>query len=314
MFGGCRTYYNMTEILEEDQTAPASALRKAKECSVRSRAIYAVKIAFILLLLILIYYPIFVWMWQRWFATDSYYSHGPLIPVVSIALIWLRRQKLANASVTSSKLGLGLLVAGLILHIASASARVYFSSAYSFLIVLLGLILYSFGREVTRVIFFPLCFLIFMIPAPMAVVSASALKMKLFTAHISVSIIQLFGTPAVREGSMVHMPNTSTVVGDPCSGLRSLISLTALGVLYAYIVKASYPRKAVLLLSSIPIAVIANMIRTVAVLLIANSYGNEIITDGVLHKGFGLMVFVIAFAGLFLAGRLLGCRIPQKDT
>jgi exosortase/archaeosortase family protein len=93
-----------------------------------------------------------------------------------------------------------------------------------------------------------------------------------------------------------------------------LISLSALGILFAYIVRASYPRKIVLFLLSIPIALLANMIRTTATILIANVYGNKIVTDGLLHTAFGLMVFVIAFAFLFLAGRLLKCQISQNDT
>ncbi len=303
----------MAEILGEKPTASTPNLDKANENSTRLRILLGIKLGFILLLLGFIYHPVFIWMWQRWFAANSYYAHGPLIPIISGVLIWLKRQKLANTSVMSSKLGLGLLIAGLLLHAVSGFARVYFSSAYSLFIVLLGLVLYLFGREITRVILFPLCFLVFMIPAPMAVVASTTLKMKLFTARISVLIIQFFGVSAVREGSMVYMPNTSIVVGDPCSGLRSLISLSALGLLYAYMAKASYSRKALLFLASIPAAIIANTIRTTATLLIANSYGERIVTDGFLHEGFGLMVFIIAFVGLFLAGKLLGCQISQKD-
>jgi exosortase len=312
----------MAETLEEGSTESRSFVEKVKQLTLRHPTerlkflISGAKISLILLLLGFIYHPTFIWMWGRWFAADSYYAHGPLIPIVSVVLIWLklkRLRKLVTAQVVSSKLGLGFLLVGLLLHIASASTRVYFSSAYSLLFVLIGLVLYFFGKEATRIILFPLCFLLLMVPAPMAVIAASTLKMKLFVAHISVSIIQFSGVSAVREGSMVYMPNTSIVVGDPCSGLRSLISLSALGILYAYIVRASYLKKVSLFLISIPVAIIANMIRTTAILFIANSYGNKIVTDGFLHEGFGLMVFVIAFAGLFLAGRLLGCRISQGD-
>jgi exosortase len=153
-----------------------------------------------------------------------------------------------------------------------------------------------------------------MIPAPTAAIATTTLKMKLFVARIAVSIVQMFGIPALREGSMVHMPNTSLVVGDPCSGLRSLIALSALGIIYAYIVKSSYSKKVALFLISMPLAIIANIIRTTATLFIANSYGNEIVTDGFLHEGFGLMVFVIAFIGLFATGKVLGCQISTKDT
>ena len=272
------------------------------------------RIILLVALLGVIYYPVFVWMWQRWFAADSYYAHGPLIPVVTAVLIWLRRKDLPQVQLQSSKLGLAILIAGLLLHIASAFTRIYFTSAYSIFIVLLGLSLYFFGRQFTQIILFPLCFLLFMFPAPVALIEGTTLRMKLFIAQSSVYIIQLLGIPALRDGSTVYMQSTSVVVGDPCSGLRSLISLSALSILYAYIVKSSYLRKTALFISSIPIAIIANMIRTIATLLIANAYGNDIITNKYLHEGFGLMVFIIAFAGLFLVGRLLGCKIAQKDS
>lgn len=303
----------MTKTQEGVTEKPDLVLVESRENPIRSKITPGIKASFIALLLGVTYYPIILWMWQRWFAASSYYGHGPLIPIVSLALIWIKRRELANTKVDSSKLGLGFLIAGLLLHIVSASARVYFSSGYSLFLVLLGLVLYLFGRRFTRAIGFPLFFLLFMIPAPMAVIAASTLKMKLFAAHISVSIIQLLGVSAVREGSVVYMSNTSIIVGDPCSGLRSLISMSALGILVAYMVKASYPRKTILFLMSIPMAIIANIIRTAATLLISNSYGNRIVEDGFLHTCFGLMVFLIAFVGLFLIGRLLGCKFPQRD-
>lgn len=273
-----------------------------------------IKISLITLPLAIIYYPVFIWMWQRWFAADSYYTHGPLIPVVSAVLIWLKRKTLSEVQIRSSNLGLGILIFGLLVYIFSSFTRIYFTSAYSLFIVLLGLSLYFFGKQFTRVIIFPLCFLLFMFPAPVAFIEATTLKMKLLVAQISVFTIQFLGVPALREGSTVYMQNTSVVVGDPCSGLRSLISLSALSILFAYIVKSSYIRKTVLFLASAPIAIIANIIRTTATLLIANFYGNAIIENKYIHEGFGLMVFVIALVSLFLTGKLLGCRLVIKES
>jgi exosortase len=153
-----------------------------------------------------------------------------------------------------------------------------------------------------------------MAPAPMQFIAATTLQMKLFAAHIAAIVVQFLGIPLVREGSVVHLSNEMIVIGDPCSGLRSLISLTALGMLYAYLAKGSYPKRIALFLSSIPIAIIANIIRVIGVIVVANFYGNRIVTDGLLHEGFGLSVFAIALAGLILAGRTLGCQIFRKDT
>jgi exosortase len=268
----------------------------------------------IAILLGIIYFPILIWMWQRWFAADSYYGHAPLIPIVSGVLIWLKRKELAQIKLQSSKKGLILIIVGILICIFSAFTRIYFSSAYSLLIIIFGIVLYFFGKKFTYIIIFPLLFLIFIFPAPLAVIESTTLKMKLFVTQISFMIIQFLGVSAVREGSTVFMQNTSVVVGDPCSGLRSVISLSALSILYTYIVRSSYTKKAILFLSSIPIAILANLIRTTLTLLIANSYGNEIIENKYLHEGFGLMVFIIALFALLLLGKVLGCRILPKDS
>ena len=293
-------------------SAPAQEWTKKRY--VNAKLIIGAKIGFIVLLLAAIYYPTASWMGIRWFKADSYYSHGPLIPLVSGVLLWLKRRELAETRISSSRLGLFILSAGLLLHILSALMLIQSISAFSLPIVIIGLVLYLFGWEVTRVVLFPLGFLFFMAPAPMQLVAATTLKMKLFAAHIATIAVQLLDIPLVREGSTVHLSNTTLVVGDPCSGLRSLISLTALGVLYAYFAKTSYPKRIALVLASIPIAIIANIIRVIGVIVVANFYGNRIVTDGLLHDAFGFSVFVIALAGLILVGRILGCQMFKKDT
>ena len=264
-------------------------------------------------LLVVIYYPTFIWIWDRWFATDSYYSHGLLIPIVSVVLIWLKRKELTRTSVSSSRLGLIFLGMGLFLHIASAFTRVHFTSGFSLIFVLLGLILYLFGKAFTRVVLFPILFLFLMVPAPMQVIAMTTLKMKLFVAEISTHIVPLFGITTLREGSTVYMPTTSIVIADQCSGLRSLISLSALIILYVYLAKASYIRKTALVILSVPIAIIANVVRIIAVLFVANSYGAEVVTAGMLDKVFGFLVFVVALVGLVIAGKLLKCQFGVSD-
>jgi exosortase len=304
----------MIDTQNEKVITPVSVIDKPIENSIKRIITISIKTGFVIVLLGFIYYPVAIWMWERWFAADSYFGHGLFIPIVSLVLIWFKRQELLKARIINTKSGFWLLIFGIFLYIASSYTRIYFTSAYSLIIVITGIILYLFGKEVTRIIIFPLFFTLFMIPAPMSLIATSTLRMKLLAAHISVLIVQILGIPVLREGSSVYMSNTSVVVGDPCSGLKSLISLSALAVLYLYIIKASYFKKFIIFLISIPIAIIANIIRTTATILIANHYGNEIIENDFLHKGFGLMVFIIAFMGLFLVGRILGCQVSQRDT
>lgn len=292
----------------------ASTKESAKKCYVSANVVIGVKIGFIALLLAVIYYPTVGWMWTRWFGGDSYYSHGPLIPLVSGALLWLKRRELAATQISSSKLGLFILSAGLLFHLLSALMFIQSISGFSLPIVIIGLVLYLFGWEFARITLFPLGFLFFIAPAPMQFIAIITFKMKLFASHLAAIAVQLLGIPLVREGSIVHLSNTTIVIGDPCSGLRSLISLTALGILYAYLAKTSYSKRIALVLASIPIAIIANIVRVIGVIVVANFYGDRIVTDGLVHEAFGFSVFVIALAGLILTGRLLGCQIFKRDT
>ena len=114
----------VSDTLEDEPMESTSATEGIGEYPIRLKLIFAAKTSLIILILGFIYYPTFIWMWQRWFAADSYYAHGPLIPVVSGVLIWLRRRELAKTPVMSSKLGLGILLAGLLLHVASAVTRI----------------------------------------------------------------------------------------------------------------------------------------------------------------------------------------------
>lgn len=271
-----------------------------------------VKLTIIIALFILIYWPTFLWMKARFLETDSYYSHGFLVPLVFLFLIWTKREELKKSKIAPLTLGLFLLIPALLLHLIAYRWGINFISGFSFIIALFGLLLYLFGRDVTRHLTFALCFLVFMMPLPQVMIIHISFKMKIFAAQVATSIIKLFNIPSVRTGSIVQLPNTSLTIGDPCSGLRSLISLTALGALYAYLAKISKIRKIILFLFSIPLALFANAIRIVLLLIVAFIYGSEVAT-GKFHDFSGFLLFVIALIGLIIAGRILSWE-KEKPT
>ncbi len=263
-----------------------------------------IKLGIITGLLVLIYWPTFIWMNARFNEADTYYSHGFLVPFVFLYLIWAKRDDLKKAEISPLNIGLILLVPALLVHLLAHLLEINFISGFSLIVTLFGLSLYLYGLGISRQLAFAILFLVFMIPLPQVLIINISFKMKLFAAQVATACINLMGIQAVREGSIVNLPNTALTVGDPCSGLRSLISLTALGALYAYLLKVSKVRKVALFLLSIPIALIANIIRIILLLLVAFVYGSEVAT-GKFHDFSGFLLFGFAFAGLFIAGRML---------
>ena len=255
-------------------------------------------------LFILTYVPTFLWMWERWFVRDSYYSHGILIPFVSGFLIWQQRSELVRLPHTPSRWAVPLITTGLAIHLISSVLRVYFSSGFSMIIVLTGLILYFYGSEVLKKVSFPVAFLVFMVPVPLVVISGISFKLKIFAAELAKEMLNDLRLPAIRVGSMIKMRHTYIMVDDVCSGLRSLISLTALASIFAYWIKGGMAKKAIVFLSSIPIAIITNVFRIALLSFISEVWGAQYAT-GFTHDFSGFLVFALAFVLLFMMVKLL---------
>ncbi|MFQ5863470.1 MAG: exosortase/archaeosortase family protein, partial [Candidatus Brocadiales bacterium] len=252
-------------------------------------------------LLVYIYLDTFMWMIGRWLAADSYYSHGFVVPFVSAYLIWRNRGVFRGMSQSDSwgtSLGLLLLVGGAGLHCAGALFSISFVSGLSLIPLLLGMVFYIYGSEVGWKLLFPILFLFAMIPLPMSMIADLSLKLKLFAAEVAIGAISLMGIVAVREGSFIHFSQSSLIVGDVCSGLRSLIALLAFGALFAYVSGLSGAMRAVLFISSVPIALVANSVRIVALCFIANQWGSEVAT-GRVHSATGILIFIVAFILFF---------------
>ncbi|MCA9405370.1 MAG: exosortase [Candidatus Omnitrophica bacterium] len=255
-------------------------------------------------LFLFVYGPTFGWMWDRWNAASSYYSHGWLIPIVTIVLIYLQRDELVKIERKESGWGIVLIVIGLLIHLISAVLRIYFTSGFSMMFVIPGLILFFWGKETLSKIAFPVAFLVFMIPLPMVLITNISFKMKLFAAQIATYMLNDLGVRAIRSGSTIYMNTSSVVVDDVCSGLKYLISLTALGSIFAYWLKGSMLKRIFLFLCTLPIAIISNVARIILLALISEIWGTEYAT-GTIHDVLGFTVFVVAFVLLFFSSKVL---------
>ncbi|MCL5271487.1 MAG: exosortase/archaeosortase family protein [bacterium] len=250
------------------------------------------------------------WMVDRWTADESYYSHGFLVGPVVLWLAWNDRRWLLAQRAESSWLGLALLLAGLAALLLSGLLAVYFTAMFGFIMALWGLCGFLFGRAVLRRLLFPAFILTFMVPLPLATIAGVSLKLKLLATWLAVHLLGACGVLAINDGSTILLESgASVVVGNACSGLRSLISLVFLGILFAWISPLTPARKVLLFLSAIPIALLANVARVFGLCLVANSFGSDAIS-GLAHDASGYMIFVVAFLLLYAAFRLLGWRRP----
>lgn len=269
------------------------------------------KVRFILIclsisLFIYAYHGTFLWLYERYTNPDSHYSHGFLIPLISGYLIWRNRDRLKNSLGSGSGVGLGLIVLSLLIHIGSVWTHIFFTSGFSILLFLVGISLYIFGFRFTKTISFPLGFLIFMFPLPMEAVAAFSFPLKLMVANLAASFLNFLGLPLFREGAAIHLARTTLMIDDPCSGIRSLISLLALGALITYLSGTSVLRKMIIFLSTIPIAIFSNVLRVCALILAANWLGSRwAMPEHWFHTASGLAVFGISMILIYLTMRVV---------
>lgn len=261
---------------------------------------------------IALFWPAFQWMAQRFDAADSFYSHGWLVPVASGWLLWQRRERIARCEHRATFQGLALLVPSLIIHTLASWWDLHVVSGFAMLSALWGLVWTLWGFPVLWALRFPMLFLLFMVPLPGIVLIFISFKMKLFAAMLAAHAVSLLGIPAQQAGSTIHVPGVSVIVDDTCSGLRSLISLIALSILWTSLMPpvSKAWHKMTMVAASIPIALAANMVRIIVLILLSAIYGPQI-ADGFIHYGSGIVVFGVALAILaWLSRRLVTPSTP----
>lgn len=276
----------------------------AEELDLQRRETLA-RVTTIVLLFGITYLPVFVTLYGKYVEADSYYSHGFLIPLLSGFVIWWKRDRLKTMTVVPARAGLWVLGGGLLLYGVGTSWLVNFASALSMLVVLAGLSLSLFGPAVTRALWFPLAYLLYMIPLPKISIIYITFWLKLLVASLATDIVDAAGIPVLLDGAYLTLPNGVIEIENACSGLRSLIALTALGAVYAYLTPLSTPRKWMLLVASVPLAVAANLVRVVAMVLVSYHYGSRGRAFEWTDFTTGLLVFAVAFLGLYLVSKVL---------
>lgn len=264
-------------------------------------------------LLIVAYIPVLSGLISDWY-NDSNYSHGFLIIPVSVWLIWRQREELAKTEIETSKLGLLGIIAALLIFIVGTAGAEYFSVRFSFVLLVASIALHFFGWPIFRKIWFAFFFLLFMIPIPYVIYYAMTFPMQLFASKIASGLLSVIGLPLIRSGNVLYLPGgTALEVAEACSGLRSIMSLLALGALFAYMTQENKVKAVVLFASTVPIAILGNVMR-ICFTAVGTYAVSERFVEGTLHELAGLLVFLFSFIMLLIVGSLLRWKELPVDT
>ena len=266
-------------------------------------------LAILLVSIGIFYFDTLKWLIVSW-TNNAYYSHGFFIPIISGYLIWNMRKDLENIEKKHSHEGLIIFIVGIVMYGIGSLMTIRFISGLSLIVTISGLILYLYGWKFINKIKFPLLFLIFMIPLP--IIDLAAPPVQTIAAAGSVKLANIVGIPVTRDGLLLNLPTGSLEVAIECSGLNSIISLMALSCIFAFILDFGLIKKSIIFTSSIPIAMISNILRITSVLAIGNKYGIEVAT-GYFHSFSSLLLFSIALVGIYLVGRSFG-RLNFRKT
>jgi len=253
----------------------------------------------LVLLLGAVYHSIVYEMILDWKRDDNY-SHGFLVPFIAGYLAYMRKNDLVAAVVRPCNAGLVVIAMGLGVLFLGWLGTEYFTMRSSLVIIIAGSVLYLLGWEVFKILLAPLCYLLLMVPIPYIIYDAAAFPLKLLVTEVSVLSMKALGIVVWQEGNILMFPNITLEVADACSGLRSIMSLLALGAAYAFVLHTKTRDRAILILSTLPIAIFTNCLRVIATGILAQYFGSAA-AEGFFHEFAGLFVFgaaVVMFVAL----------------
>ncbi len=205
---------------------------------------------------------------------------------------------------TISPLGAVIFFASLGVYLISLLGGIAVTARLMMVFSLAGLILFQFGREIYRLMAFPVFFLLFMVPIPVALLNKISLPLQMFATVVSEHIVRGLYIPVYREGNMLYFAQTQLEVAEACSGIRSITALVMLSTVFVYISNLSWNKRWLLLILAIPIALFANIMRVAGTGILAHFYGARV-ARGFLHEFSGMAVFAFGFVLLYLLFRLL---------
>ncbi|VAW48542.1 Eight transmembrane protein EpsH [hydrothermal vent metagenome] len=257
----------------------------------------------ILLGLLVLYVPTYQSLAINIWSTEEQ-GHGPIILIISLFFIWNKRSFFFgsdNKEMKPNKIfGSVFLLVGLSLYIVGSSQGLLFLEALSQIFVLFSILLLVSGIQGAKVFWFPLLFLVFLLPLPASFVDALTLPMKIAVSNLAEFVLYNLGYPIARDGVVLQIGFYKLLVADACAGLHTVFTLEAMGLLYLHLIKRdSFVRNVSLAILIVPIAFFANVVRVMILVLITHYYGDEV-GQGFIHDFAGFVLFATAL--MFIIG------------
>ena len=255
---------------------------------------------------VILFFPTYYDLWQgMWRSSDQ--SQGPIVLAIAVWLMWQKLQAptMPMPAAQGSVAGWGVFGFGLVMYMLGRSQEVLLFEVGAQIPVIAGALMLIYGKQVLRLLWFPLLFLLFMVPLPGGVVDALTMPMKIAVSWTVENVLYGLGYPVARTGVMIQVGQYKLLVADACAGLHTLFTLESLGLLYLHLVRReSWFRNISLAILVVPIAFIANSIRVASLVLVTYYFGDEV-GQGFLHDFAGLVLFVSAFLIILCADGLL---------
>lgn len=258
-----------------------------------------------------IYQDILVRLVEQWW-NDPDFSHGFFVPLFSGYLLWQRRKRLSEIRAEPSGVGLLIMAGALITLVVGVLGAEMFLSRCSLLLLSAGLVIYFLGWGWFRAVLFPWAFLFLMVPIPKIIFNQITLPLQFLASRLAGSMLAVLGVPVLREGNIIHLPVMDLEVVEACSGIRSLVSLTTLALIYGYFLEPRTLRRIILAVAAVPIAVVANAMRIMGTGLMAQ-YWNPEKAEGFFHSFAGWVIFLLSLGMLFLAHGAMGLFNRKRE-
>jgi exosortase len=246
-------------------------------------------------LLVVAYFPVLKHLVEQW-STDEDVGHGFFVPLVAGYIAWQRRDQILALKRTPAWWGLGIMAWGMAQGLLGSLGAELFLQRSAILITLVGLLLVLGGTQLVRALIFPLLLLPFMIPIPAVIYNQITFPLQLFASRVAEVTLSVLGIPVLRDGNVLELASQKLSVAEACSGIRSLLSLSFLSLVYAYFFDKKLWMRWVLLVATMPIAILANSGRVTITGILSEIDTN--LAHGFFHSLEGWIIFLIALVML----------------
>ena len=263
-----------------------------------------------------LYWSTFSWWWTEWTAPGSFYAHAVFVPFFVGVMVLRNRERLTPATWRPTWLGAPLLVVSMIFLMLAQRGDVTVIKSLSFILLMLGTSLMLLGKAWTRVLLFPLCFVVMMMPLiPDQLINQIAFPIQMLSATLATKLLNLLTLTSHQQGTMIQMENYRMAVELPCSGFKTLISLLTFCAAFAYLVEGAIWKRWTLFLTTIPLSLFINALRITMIGIVGELISSK--AASIFHDWSGFIVLILAFLFLFNFARLLRCErflgVPLND-